>query len=536
MAFFPVVPSTDDRRGKAITPLVLRNARIEPVTDPASDAPYVITDTPGKIARVSMPGLIRGVYRREGVRSGALFVVAGSRLYRITQTAAAVTITWDDGATLTWDDGVTMTFEGDESSWTATDLGAIAGQDRVIMDEIAGNLLILGGGVLHWLGQSSTLLHADSTVLLTEDGDQLIAQGDNPTETLQTVPINLSGATAASTLAVLANRVCTNSEGADLWDWSAPGEPFWWPDGAFAQSAREPDPIIAQATLSGDLWHMGASTIQIWRATGGVDEEAFDTFGNVVLDVGLVGRFAWTKVGASLAFVGVDANGALGLYTAAQLSARIVPNRELEAALAKLTVAQRAQIEVCAWADGSNQYVAVRLPNANRAFVYDATNTTWAEDLTWDATAWRGGMTASAFGVTVWASASSRVLYSLDDDTHTDAGAVLERVITVRAPLAQQTTIYSLVIDMAARGQPLAGAGAEPLIEVTYSRDGGRTTSDLIGDVRTVRLPAQGEYRRRIKVTRLGSFDVRHGLWLRFRITDPVGFAIRGVRINEDAR
>lgn len=500
MPFLPIATSADDRKAIGLTPIVLRNARLEPSSDGDARAPVVLRNTPGRRLRATFVGRVRGVFQQDGVRSGALFVAAGTELHRVA------------------------------SDWSTTVVGLITGTDDVLFTGVGDNLVLLAGGQLSFFGQGRFILGVNGLALSGVGLEPALGMGLSA-EGLKPITPNLSGSGAPSSLTSVAGRVATHAAGLDIWDWSAPLNPFFWPDGAFAQSARRPDAIVAQVELGGDIWHFGTASVQVWRVVSTADEEAFDTFGAAVAEVGLIGRRAWARIGQSIGFVGVDQEGGVRGFVTAGYAVQAVPHRPLEEALAKLTPAQLTDVRMVAWGDGSLTSAAVILPNDPRAFVFDQASNTWRDEVTWGATAFFGGFATRAFGQMIWASPSSENLCTLDASIFDDRGATVERVMTITAPLAGPTAIASLVVDIATHGLAL---GATAQMEITYSRDGGRTTSDLWGDARLVTLDPQGSYRRKAKVTRLGLFNGLHGLWLRLRITDAAGFAVRGVYVNED--
>jgi hypothetical protein len=73
----------------------------------------------------------------------------------------------------------------------------------------------------------------------------------------------------------------------------------------------------------------------------------------------------------------------------------------------------------------------------------------------------------------------------------------------------------------------LSGQGSNPLIEMRYSRDQGKTWSLWL----PASLGAEGQYRVRADWRRLGMFDLPGALF-EFRCTDPVPLRISAVKVN----
>lgn len=74
----------------------------------------------------------------------------------------------------------------------------------------------------------------------------------------------------------------------------------------------------------------------------------------------------------------------------------------------------------------------------------------------------------------------------------------------------------------------LAGQGADPVLEMRSSRDGGATW----GHYRSASLGRQGEYRTRTRYRALGMFDAPAAVF-GFRCSDPVPLRVSSVKVNE---
>lgn len=472
MAFFPIAPDTDDRSAKGLTPLILRNCYVEPQAEAsAKRSTYVIVPTPGMTSRVtpSAGQFIRGVFSRPGVQDGLLFVVAGPTLYAV------------------------------DTSWTATACGTILGTGRVLMDALGANLILLGSGNLYqWDGV---------TLTQTVDPD---------------FPAN------AYTLSSLADRIVTSAQASDTFDWSAVGDASSWPATGFAASARYPDEIRAQAEIGGDLFHFGAASTQPWRAVGGIDSEAFDVLGSIIINRGIVGRDAWARLDSYAMFIGDDRV----LYELNGYVPQRVVNRALEEALQSFTEAEIATVQCFSYLNGSHSTFVVRLPDG-RAYAFDALTRKFHER-----TALGSDFDLVHYarfnGYHVVASDASDAIYTWDSSVYSDAGTSIERVAMVHVPLAEKMPISNITLDIKTFGQPLSGQDSAPKAYVTFYRDGGSLDSlQQLGVEREVSLGAAGRYGVRPTLYRLGIANAADGFLMKIRITDPVGFALTGVWVNE---
>ena len=475
--FYPIVSSSDDRRTKGCTPLVLRNCMVEPQPEgTAKRATYVITPTMGRVSRVtpSAGALIRGVFSRPGVQSGVLYAVAGSKVYQIS------------------------------SAWAATQVGAVDGSDTVLFDSLGANVALNAAGSIYQY-----------------DGVNFQAALDAD------CPAN------AYTLASLGERLLTSARYSDTFDWSSVGDGLDWPASGFAASARMPDEIRKQAVIGGELWHFGAATAQPWRAVGGDDADAFDIL-SVVIDRGIAGREAGAQVDSSFMWVGDDRV----LYMLNGYTPTRIVNREIEQALAALTEAEFSALQCFAYMQGSHLTWVLRMPTG-KAFAYDLMTESWSERTTWGASRFAPCYYTyfHAAGKHVVASDESDTIYSWEPDTFSDAGGAHERIFTLHIPVAQRTIVSSLCLDLVALDQPLTGTGSAPVAQVTIYKDGGHWDSlQTHGMERMVSLGVRGQFNLRPMLWRLGMVNAADGLIVKVRITDPINFAASGVWINENPR
>lgn len=471
MAFYPIAPSSDDRSQRGLTPLILRNCYVEPMPENAAKrATYSIVPTPGMTSRVTPSS---------GNNIRGVFSRPG------VQDGALFVVA---GSTL----------YSVSTGWAATACGTILGTGRVLMDSIGGNLVLLGSGNLYkWDGATLT-------------------QATDPD-----LPAN------AYTLAALADRILTSEQGSDTFDWSAVGDPIDWPATGFAASARYPDEIRAQAEIGGDLFHFGAASIQPWRAVGGVDSEAFDVY-PITINRGIVGRDAWCKIDSYGMFVGDDRV----LYELNGYQPTRVSNRDLETRLASFSETDIATTQCYSYLEGSHANAVIRLPDGT-GFVFDALTRRFHQRTALGAS-FNLVHYARFNGKHIVASDQSDAVYTWESSVYSDAGTAIERVAMVHVALAEKMPVSNVTLDIKAFGQPVTGQGSAPKAYLTFYRDGGSLDSlQQIGVEREVTLGAAGNYRRRPTAYRLGIANAIDGFLLKIRITDPIGFALNGIWVNE---
>lgn len=106
-----------------------------------------------------------------------------------------------------------------------------------------------------------------------------------------------------------------------------------------------------------------------------------------------------------------------------------------------------------------------------------------------------------------------------------DGAYPLERRFTAAIPLDGGAMSIDVLSIQANAGWAESGS---PTVEMRTSRDAGATWDDW----RAVSLGSEGEYRARVRWRRCGMFD-EPGALIEFRTSDPVGFRVSGVFVNE---
>lgn len=477
MAFFPILTSSDERGERGAVALAMQNVTIEPApAEAAKRTPFFIAPTPGLLHRItpSSGNNIRGLYCKPGVRDGNLIAAAGRRLFSISPDFVGTDI---NGEFLTGSSG------------------------RVLFDNLGSNLFALANNDgFYWDGATVTQ----------------VTDADFPP--------------GAHTLASLADRILSSTQGSDQFDWSSVGNALTWPALGFASSARQPDEIRSQIVLGGDLWHFGATTAQVWRAVGGDDEDAFDLLASLVIDRGIITRDAIAKLDSSAMWIGEDRVG----YRLNGYAPERVVNRDLELRLAALSDQDILRVFCLGYLDGSHLTCLINVPGAP-AYEYDLLMEKWRRRATFGQSGFQIAHYARFGGHHMVASASSDKIWSWESATYSDDGTAIERVITVHVPFqGANTPVSILVLDMKTFGQPLTGQGSDPVAMISFSRTGGTIESiPDFGIERMVKLGQAGNYRKRPMLTRLGAVSGADGFLMKIRITDPVGFNLSGVWVNE---
>ena len=414
-----------------MSPLRLLNMFAVPVpVDAGKPARVAIIPAPGRVQRVDLGATIQGIYCEPGVRNGALFAVAGGRLYSIS------------------------------SAWAATDLGAVSGSGDAV-----------------FAGLRDALYVARAAKPYKYDGATLTQVSD-------------VDAPDASSLLVLSQRLVAAETSADTFYWSDTLDGTAWEALGFATAEQRPDAIYRMVRVSGQIVAMGAASIEIIRATGDTDLPFANLTGQSIDETeGVLGPEAYAIRGDKLFLIG----GNLSPYMMNGFNFANLPrNGEMEDDLIELSAANRLLVTCMAYQFGSNEFFKVRIPG-KAAYVLNTTTGLWHREQSWEQDTYLPRWHASAYGYDVLADEGGSVLYTLSNTTYDDASTTIERMVTLRPMFESYTTIGSLCLDLQAYGRPLTGQGSNPSLMVTVSTNG-RTTSDDTRSEITLTAGADGTY------------------------------------------
>ena len=382
------------------------------------------------------------------------------------------------------------------STYTATAIGTISGGDVVRWGALRSKLLIQANGLM-WQWDGSSFAQ--------------VVDGDFPPNVFD--------------LETIDQRAVVSVKDSDTYYWSAVLDATSYAALAFATSERKPDKIIALGVLGGDLWVFGASSIEPLRG-GGDANLPFQAIRSVDINMGCAARDSVVLIDSSFFFVNDD----LVVCRTEGYSPVRLPNRDLEDALKALT--DPTNLQGFRVSFGSKIFYVLRL-STGEAWAYDIAFGTWLFLSTWQASAYKVSFCVTAYQKTFCAGVDTPNLFSYEDATYTDDGATIERVATFSVPFSQRQIVKSLAFDMTTHAQPLSGQGSDPVMLFRYWKDSGRYLSGSAYVERQCKLGARGATNYKPNLRRMGLVNPQDGFIGECRITDPVGFNLFGVRVNE---
>lgn len=278
----------------------------------------------------------------------------------------------------------------------------------------------------------------------------------------------------------------------------------------FATAESQPDDLLDCLFIDDILILFGAETVEFWPNVND-DTLPFQPLEGRVFEKGVKATGAATAIGSTFAWV-TNTN-----EVCVQDVANVISNEGLEARIAASTTVRLFQFFI----DGT-ELLALRLDGETQ--VYNPRTQMWSEFASygqgnWIPQCYAGGV----FGSSV----DGKTLVWGDD--YSDLGSVLERRWRAGLPFDAAGISISNVQVRCNVGQTgfLTGQYADPVIEMRMSRDAGQTW----GAWKQASLGQQGQYRDKAQWRALGMASYP-GLFMEFRVTDPVPFRLSAVDIN----
>lgn len=299
--------------------------------------------------------------------------------------------------------------------------------------------------------------------------------------------------------------------------WSAVLDGRTWDALHFASAESEPDALIDCKAVRGDLYLIGQATIEPWAYTGGLDL-AFEIIQHQLYTKGAHSTGCAVEADNALHWVGSDGIVYRGADVPQRLSDHGIEER----------IAASDSVSLFTFIHEGHTFVCVRLDEGT--FPLDVSTGQWCEFTSYGRDNFRAQCAITSGTITYLGDDESGTVWTLDSSRFKDGDDPITGLFTMAFPIKGGTvTVDSLRVDASVGHTALLeGQGSDPVMEVRTSRDAGNT----FGNWRSAALGAQGDYRTRTIVRRLGTYDYP-GFMAEGRITDPVPRRISGVYINE---
>jgi hypothetical protein len=285
----------------------------------------------------------------------------------------------------------------------------------------------------------------------------------------------------------------------------------------FAAASSDPDNAMRVYARGQDLLSFGTRSLEFWQDAGA---ETFPFSRVTSRQIGMLASSSVADIDQTCAWVAHDGTvRMLQGYDGVRISTHAVERSIKSDPLP-------AGITACSWQELGHSFYA--LSGTAWTWVYDATTRLWHERESYGEGRWRIGQALRFAGRTVLGDYELGRLYTLDDETYSEAGAHLVTKI-VTPPITnggQKFRLDRVELDMET-GIGLASAlehEADPQVMLDYTRDGVNYSAQ-----RMMSAGRMGQSMAKVFATRLGQHD---SVSLRFSISAPVRRRIIGTRVG----
>lgn len=286
---------------------------------------------------------------------------------------------------------------------------------------------------------------------------------------------------------------------------------------SFASAESMPDDLRDVVAIGDNLFLLGEESLEVHYLTTNA-LLPFSRISQRTVGKGVIATGCAIEFDNALHFIGND----FIVYRMADVPQRI-SDHGLEERISESTTWSLFEFSY-----QGHSFLCVRLDSGTWAF--DPASQQWTEFQTWGQTNWLAQCAVTLESGTQFGSALDGKI--LEFDGWLDDGDPMVRQFTAAFPIKGGTVPVDMleVETNAGATMETTGAGSTPLLEMRFSRDGGRTFSTW----RTAQLGAMGEYRKRPRYRRCGMFDAP-GAVFDFRLADPAPLRVSTVLINESA-
>ncbi len=361
-------------------------------------------------------------------------------------------------------------------------------------------------------GSGPTSFAASATQVIVTAGGPLYQVDTGPVDAV-TFPDNA----AVTAVAYLGGYFIAIRDGTQRFYWSALRDASKWDGLDYASAESSPDPLRDVVVVGDVLFLLGAATIEAWV---NVNDETlpFTRIEGRNMQRGVRATGCAVELDSALFWIGDDHR----VYRSGA-----VPEGLSDAGIEE-RIAASASVSAFTFAYEGHKFFAVRLDT--ETLLYDVATREWCEFASFGRGNWRARCAAYVNGQTILGDDETGAVWGLRDASLSDDGQPISKLFTAFQPVQDGSyTLDVIHLDADFGSTPsLAGQGADPLVELRSSRDGGRTWSGW----RQASLGKQGQYRARAMWRRFGSFDAP-GAMFEIRCTDPVRFRVSAVRANE---
>ena len=303
-----------------------------------------------------------------------------------------------------------------------------------------------------------------------------------------------------------------------------------WDPTQFAQRSIAPDPWRAMIVLYPRIYLFGAHTTEVWYDAG-LFPFPFAPVQGILIQEGIEAPFSLAIADNAIYWLAQNPNGTARILRTLGYRAETVSTKAVEAAISRYAEEGRID-DAVGWTyqlDG-HQFYLLNFPSAGVTWGYDTAlppEMGWHKRGTWitedaEYIALRPQHHIYVFGKHLVGDREIGVIYEMRNTYYQDVdGREIRRIRRTPLLTSQQQWIFfkQLQLFIETGLGTISGQGEDPVITLRWSDDGGKTW----GNLHTLPIGRQGDYRRRVIWRRLGRSRNRV---FELSCSDPVPYRI----------
>ncbi len=293
---------------------------------------------------------------------------------------------------------------------------------------------------------------------------------------------------------------------------------------SFSSSEGSPDILLAMQVANRNLYLFNENTIEIYYNSGNADFP-FERVQGGFIEIGCRAKSSVAKINSTLIWLGRNKEGQGIVFKMDGSSPQRISTHAIEYAITTYTASSISSARAYTYQDKGHFFYVLNFSEAT--WVYDLTTQLWHQRAYTSAGSLQRhkGVDCAFDGghnYTIVGDYSNADVYRFDDTYYSDDGDAITRLRTsphISNDL-KRLFCHSFQLDMEV-GIGLDGGvqGSSPTVMFDFSDDGGHTWSSESWALADNAAGSIGEYKTRVRWTRLGSFRDRI---FRVSMTDPV--------------
>jgi hypothetical protein len=301
----------------------------------------------------------------------------------------------------------------------------------------------------------------------------------------------------------------------------------------FSNAEASPDPLVGQEILNNEVILFGSETMQTLQNVGG-SGYPFASVQGSIYRVGLSNANAVSEINDNLVFLGGQRDSTPSIWITNGGRPQKLSSEPIDNEISTYSDQEIADCYSWSYTQSGAQFVAFNFPS-KKCFVYDFTSGEWhtrvSRDNSGTVVSNRISQVAFAYGeLFVGDRLDNKVGYlNVEARDEYSSGALQRYFVTPPLDNGGMPFFIDSIELVCETGVGLAtGQGSNPLVSLSYSKDGGKTFSNKLERS----IGAIGDYTKRVIWNCLGRTGRQ--ICFRFDISDPVRFSVEKVEANFD--